>query len=461
MVTGCGEESDAIKAYKEVTEKNIKLAQIQDKTAVEYARDLASTIYNTACKTYKYDNKYVEEENKLIQESDKIKYEATMKMLDRGGQSIFNLPKANEDALKEINKANQKVLDYQAKHKDYITAFKDYVKSIDAVINMNNRTLSKKNDVIDIWIRSNVLEFANKNNYKNIDFSNLDTYKYGWTKLNEKLAEERIAERKNLTFLGTITDERAELAKDNTTNPKIIRRLKVGEKVEVREDLSDGPSLYVIVYPTGEAGYVWHKYVRYNGYKTEEDVKKFFEGSSVGQQSYQAQISASSPYVVNSAPQVKKQKMFNPIDTPQSVAIMKGVAGITSSSALKEGNQDYSAPNIIDQNNQTCWADGVPGLGIGESITLTFNQKYNISGFRIFNGYQKSEDLYSKNSRPIAFRIIGSDGSNAVYNLEDSIYEQDIYFDKMINVDSIKLVIEKVQHGTTYEDTCISEIIFF
>ena len=462
IVSGCGEESDAIKVLKESTEKNLKLAQMQDKTAVEYARELGATIYHTTCKIYKFDTKIIEEQNKLINERDKVKYEATMKMLDLGGKSIFNLPKAKEDALKEINEAEQKITDYKGKHKEYFAAVDGYLKSISAVIQMNNGTLGKKNDVIDPFIRTMVIEFAQKNNYKeNIDFSNLDTYKYGWTKLNERLANERAAERRSLTMLGKITDERAVLVKDNTANPTVIRKLNVGEKVEVREDLSDGPSLYVIVYPTREEGYVWHKYVKYDGYKTEEEIRRFYEGSSGAPAMPQTGIGNSHSYVVNSAPQVKKQKMFNPVDTPQSVAIMKGIAGTSSSSALREGDKVFSASNIVDQNNHTCWADGTSGLGIGESITINFNQKYNISGFRIFNGYQKSEDLFNKNSRPITLRVIGSDGSNAVYNIEDSIYEQDIYFDKMINVDSIKLVIEKVQRGTKYEDTCISEVTFF
>ncbi len=105
----------------------------------------------------------------------------------------------------------------------------------------------------------------------------METDKYGWTKLNERIANERAAERRSLTMLGKITDARAELVKDNTTNPTIIRRLNVGEKVEVKEDLSDGPSLYVIVYPTGEAGFVWHKYVKYDGYKTQEAIDEFLK----------------------------------------------------------------------------------------------------------------------------------------------------------------------------------------
>ena len=156
-----------------------------------------------------------------------------------------------------------------------------------------------------------------------------------------------------------------------------------------------------------------------------------------------------------------KSKFYNPIDTPKSVAINKGVVRATSSSALKESDRVYSASNIVDGDNTTCWADGVSGLGIGESITISFDKNYEINGFRIFNGHQKSEDLFNKNSRPIALRVIGSDGSNEVYSFEDSIYEQDVTFKKPINVNSIKLVIEKVARGSKYEDTCIAEVIFF
>ena len=156
-----------------------------------------------------------------------------------------------------------------------------------------------------------------------------------------------------------------------------------------------------------------------------------------------------------------KSKFYNPIDTPKSVAINKGVVRATSSSALKESDRVYSASNIVDGDNTTCWADGVSGLGIGESITISFDKNYEINGFRIFNGHQKSEDLFNKNSRPIALRVIGSDGSNEVYSFEDTIYEQDVTFKKPINVNSIKLVIEKVARGSKYEDTCIAEVIFF
>ncbi len=174
---------------------------------------------------------------------------------------------------------------------------------------------------------------------------------------------------------------------------------------------------------------------------------------------------ANRPVVINNtnnAGSTNNQNKFrDPWGTPEAVALRKASMRVSSSSALKEGDKVYSASNIVDGDMKTCWADGVPGLGVGESITINFDKNYVVNGFRIFTGHHKSDDLFYKNSRPIALRVIGSDGSNEVYNLEDSIYEDDVYFKKPINVTSLKLVIEKVARGTKYEDTCIAEVSFF
>ena len=73
----------------------------------------------------------------------------------------------------------------------------------------------------------------------------------------------------------------------------------------------------------------------------------------------------------------------------------------------------------------------------------------------------KSQDLFYKNARPSAIRVIGSDGSNQLYNIQDIFGQQEINFAQPINVNSVKLIIEKAKPGTTYEDTCISEVLFY
>lgn len=137
------------------------------------------------------------------------------------------------------------------------------------------------------------------------------------------------------------------------------------------------------------------------------------------------------------------------------------IIGSNHSSADVEGSYVHSAGLTIDNNTSSCWSEGAPGLGIGENIVIHFNNTYKVSGMKIWIGHQKSQDLFYKNARPSAIRVMGSDGSDYLYNLQDVFGPQDVNFAQPINVNRIKLIIEKAKRGTTYEDTCISELLFF
>ncbi len=131
------------------------------------------------------------------------------------------------------------------------------------------------------------------------------------------------------------------------------------------------------------------------------------------------------------------------------------------SSADNEDGYNHSAALTTDGDTKTCWAEGVPGLGIGENLTYYFDGNYKVSGLNIWTGHQKTEDLFYKNARPVAIRVIGSDGSNVIYSLNDAMGMQRITFNAPITINNIKLVVEKVVPGNKYEDTCIAEVNFF
>ena len=160
----------------------------------------------------------------------------------------------------------------------------------------------------------------------------------------------------------------------------------------------------------------------------------------------------------------------NPAPTPvNNTQTSSNVPAITESaivnayhsSADKEGTYIHSALLTIDNDTKSCWAEGVQGLGIGENIAIHFNGTYKVSGMNIWTGHQKTEDLFYKNARPTAIRVIGSDGSNEVYNLNDMFGVQRVNFKNPINVSNVKIVVEKVAPGNKYEDTCIAEVKFF
>lgn len=115
----------------------------------------------------------------------------------------------------------------------------------------------------------------------------------------------------------------------------------------------------------------------------------------------------------------------------------------------------------MDGTLQNAWVEGAVGYGIGEWIQFSFNGTYTVSGIKIYSGYQKSTDIYQKNSRPQDVRIVFSDGTEESFTLDDIDGIQTIYFTKGMNTDMLTLYIESVYPGTKYEDTAISEINLF
>lgn len=137
------------------------------------------------------------------------------------------------------------------------------------------------------------------------------------------------------------------------------------------------------------------------------------------------------------------------------------IVNASHSSADHEGNYIHSASLAIDGNIQSCWSEGAPEWGLGEFITIYFDGTYKVSGMNIWTGHQKSLELFRQNGRPVAVRVIGSDGSNEQYYLEDRFGMQRVIFRYPINVQSVRITVEGISPGSKYKDTCIAEVNFF
>ncbi len=155
-------------------------------------------------------------------------------------------------------------------------------------------------------------------------------------------------------------------------------------------------------------------------------------------------------------------KVDNATPTPTFPRITtQAIVSAKHSSADQEGSYIHSATLAIDGNTKTCWSEGAPGLGLEEFIDIRFDGTYTVRGMNIWIGHQKSLDLFYQNARPSMIKVIGSDGSNEIYQLKDSFGGQQISFDYPISVSSIKLVILGAWSGSKYKDTCIAEVNFF
>ncbi len=140
---------------------------------------------------------------------------------------------------------------------------------------------------------------------------------------------------------------------------------------------------------------------------------------------------------------------------------MKAIVQASESSADKEDSYVHSAKLTIDGNTATCWAEGAPELGVGESISFKFDGIYKVTALNIWIGHQKSEDLFYKNARPSVIRVVDSNGYSEVFNLQDKMGAQKCTFKKPMNTDSIKIIVEQATAGNKYKDTCIAEVNFF
>lgn len=126
----------------------------------------------------------------------------------------------------------------------------------------------------------------------------------------------------------------------------------------------------------------------------------------------------------------------------------------------------YYAENLIDNDLDTCWAEGANGTGVGEKIVIKSATEQNVHGLYIDNGYCKNENVYNDNNRLKSIKISFDDGSYSIVNFADG-YDKShsqIWIDdkhKSVKTKTITIEILDVYKGPDEKDTCITEISVF
>ncbi|MBQ0166757.1 MAG: hypothetical protein KBT02_06610 [Treponema sp.] len=131
----------------------------------------------------------------------------------------------------------------------------------------------------------------------------------------------------------------------------------------------------------------------------------------------------------------------------------------SASSELKEGAITYSAGNLASFDLKTPWVEGVPGNGIGETISFYIAEKY----LYLFSGYISYDKpyLYEQNARPKKIKITITDKGNSqefIFDLVDTPNPQTLEFPDRMYGDATLEILD-VYPGTKYQDTCIHAIL--
>ena len=132
--------------------------------------------------------------------------------------------------------------------------------------------------------------------------------------------------------------------------------------------------------------------------------------------------------------------------------------------------------NVLDNDINTCVAINTnvnfwePRKGKRAAFfKIILKKKYKIDKIVIWNGFQKSSDLYMKNSRVKEVYIEARDNNNykkrpdyfTNISLIDSTNSQDIIFPTPIEGDNISFSVLSTYPGTKYGDICLSEMEFW
>ena len=135
---------------------------------------------------------------------------------------------------------------------------------------------------------------------------------------------------------------------------------------------------------------------------------------------------------------------------------------VSASSHLKtkKNLNSYHPKNILDNNKNTAWVEGVDTDGVGEYLEFHFLNSRDIKSITITNGYAKNKKIFKANGRVKELEAILDNGTNTVkLSLKDSMKSQKLKVD-FKKVRSIQLRIISVYKGRKYNDTAMSEVSF-
>jgi hypothetical protein len=146
-------------------------------------------------------------------------------------------------------------------------------------------------------------------------------------------------------------------------------------------------------------------------------------------------------------------------------------AAATATSFLQNNwnryEENYHPNYVLDDNPATAWVEGADGFGEDESITLPLSPIRNARALRlrIWNGYQKSLHLWTKNAMPqiLDVAVLGPQ-EHEITKVSESLekiqgpQEFVIELPKGRVLAGVRFTIRAVYEGEKYDDTCISDI---
>ena len=138
------------------------------------------------------------------------------------------------------------------------------------------------------------------------------------------------------------------------------------------------------------------------------------------------------------------------------------IGRLRSSSMLADSGDPlrYGPLNLIDNDLDSTWAEGVNEEGFGEWVEVEFANPEFIHSMRVWGGFFSKNYLLANNRlKEFEVWLDGRILRRVLVPDEGSPIDVELPIDKKIR--SIRIVIIEVHNGQRWDDTCISDIAFY
>ena len=148
--------------------------------------------------------------------------------------------------------------------------------------------------------------------------------------------------------------------------------------------------------------------------------------------------------------------------SPTADAAQIKIAGVMASSRYPtEEGISYAETNIKDGKVSTVWVEGEDGSGLGSWIEIDLGGSHTVTHIKLWNGNWYSWDFWNRHNRAKEIEFTFSDETTQKFTLKDEKVAEVITFDKPVTTSTIKLKIKGIYRGSTFNDTCVSELAVF
>jgi|GEM_PF-1176672 len=129
-----------------------------------------------------------------------------------------------------------------------------------------------------------------------------------------------------------------------------------------------------------------------------------------------------------------------------------------SSVLAPQGGNSYGPENLAKDDSAKAWCEGVPGNGIGETITIRIEGAVPFRRLLVGNGYGRTSQTYLHNGRAKTVEITADTGFKTSVTLVDRSDIVPVPLPELAQ-NWIQLKILNVYPGERFADTCMSFVM--